>query len=341
MTAAISVGPLRVTHIWSALFDKHVLQIALVALAISWSSPGTCAWGANKEHQGVSGRIQAGGGYVTSTDQLDTDAQKRLDGLSANSDRFDSVIPLVLFDLRYTFTSGRQVYIGTPIGSGGPPALSLGTVLPFNDGSKLDVSFFGQPFEEVWKDPYLVGDKRADTDKATYGGKVALSDVLGTRTKLSYSLAHADVDDDEIGTRFDSLKRDAWLHKAEAEYTIPLGRGFSFVPGMAFSAGDSDGDANSYRGYELKLGLRKFSPGYQLIVFAGLGRKSYDETHPVFGKTREDNNYSAFGVLTFSDLLGKESLFCSLIAGYRHRDSNIGFLDADTFLTGLTIGYTL
>lgn len=318
---------------------EKILQALIIPLAIACSPPGACAGGSKEEPRGFSGRVQAGAGYVTNTDQLKTDADKRLDGLNTNADRFDSVIPLALFDLRYTYSSGRQAYFSTPMESGGPPGLSLGGVLPFKDGSKLDVSVFGKPFVEVWKDPYLTGGRRADTKKTTYGMKFAFSDILGTATKVSYSLAHVDVDDDEIGRRFDTLERDGWVHKAQAGYAIPLGRGMSIVPGFKFSLGDSDGDANSYRGYELKLALRKFSPGYAVNLYAGIGLNDYDRTHPIFDKKREDASYSAFGVLTLSDLLGKKYLFSSLIAGYRHRDSNIGFLDADTFLGGLTVGY--
>jgi hypothetical protein len=113
----------------------------------------------------------------------------------------------------------------------------------------------------------------------------------------------------------------------------------SIVPGFEFSLDDSNGEANSYRGYELKLELRKFAQGYAFNLFAGIGLTDYDRTHPIFDKKREDTTYSAFGVFTLPDLLGMKHLFSSLIAGYRYRDSNIGFLDADTLLGGLTIGY--
>ena len=322
-----------------AATKKNSLRMAIISIAIVFSPPGDCARGSEQESLGFSGRFQAGAGYVTSTDQLKKDADKRLDGLSANADRFDRGIPLVLLDLRYTFASGRQLYFGTPIESGGPPGLSLGAVMPVKDAGKLDISVFAKPFEKVWQDPYLVGGRREDTDKTTYGAKLAYSDILGTPAKVSYSLANEDVDEDAIGERFATLERDGWLHEAQIEYAIPVGRGTSFVPGFEFSLGDLDGDANSYKGYEVKLGLRKFSSGYMFNLYAGIGRNDYDKTHPVFEKNRKDINYSAFAVFTISDLLGRKPLFSSLIAGYGHRDSNIGFLDADTFLGGLTIGY--
>ena len=321
------------------MIDKSILVMAITSMAIAFSPPGTCVSGSKQESRGFSGRFQAGVGYITSTDQLKKNADKRLDGLSANADRFDSVIPLVRLDLRYTFASGRQLYFGTPTGSGGRPGLSLGAVLPVKDGSKLDVSVFRRSFEKVWKDPYLVGDRREDTDKLTNGAKLAFSNILGTPTSVSYSLAYADVDDDEIGESFDTLERDGWLHEAQIGYSIRVGRGLSIVPSFEFSLGDADGDANSYKGYALKMGVRKFSAGYMFNLFAAIGLNDYDETHPIFDKTREDTTYSTFAVFTLPDLLGKKRLFSSLTAGYRHRDSNIGFLDADTFLGGLTIGY--
>ena len=319
---------------------KNFLKIAFTAMAIVLSPPGANAAGPQKAAKGFSGWMQAGIGYSTGTDQLDTDADKRNDGLGSNADRYHDALPMLLFDLRYTFSpSARQLYFSTPRERGGPPALTLGAVLPLADGTKLDMAVFGKPFEEVWKDPYLVDERRADTKKATYGTRFTLSDFLGTPTELSYSLAHADVDDDDIGKRFHSLERDGWLHKARVEYGFTLSRGLSIAPGFEFSLVDLDGNASSYKGYELKLGLRKFTSDYQLHLTAGIGLNDYDSTHPIFEKTREDVTYSAFSIFTLSDLLGKEYLFGSLIAGYQHRDSNIGFLDADTFIGGLTIGY--
>ncbi len=314
-------------------------RMSVLAATLAFSAAGANAREAQEESPGFSARVEAGIGYVTSTDQLDADADKRADGLRSNADRFSNVLPLVLFDLRYTFESGRQLYFGTGREMEGPPGLSVGAVLPFKDVSELDASVFGKPLEEVWMDPYLDGVRRSDTAKATFGAKLEYSDILQTPLEVAYSLAHVDVEDDEIGKRFDALERDGWLHEARVAYGFPLGRGMSIVPSLAFSVGDLDGNANSYKGYEVKVGLRKFSRRYGFSLFGAVGLDDYDRTHPVFDKSRDDVNYSAFGVFTFSDLLGKEALFCNLFAGYKYRDSNIGFLKADTFLGGLTLGY--
>jgi len=310
----------------------------LGAFLFSWS----IAFAAEpaEKSEGFSGRISAGAGYMTSTDQLKTtDENKRIDSLSGDADWYDKFMPLALFNLSYTFAaSGRQVYFGTPPELSGPPGLSLGFVQPFSDGSKLDLSVFTHLFSEVWRDPYLTETGRKESRVYNYGTRLAYDQILGTGFKLSYAFSRVDVNVDDIGDRFNDLERDGCMHNAEVEYDFRLGQSMSLVPGFELSIGDIDGKANAYTGYKFGMGFRKFSKSYQLMLKAAIGWDDYDDTHPVFNKTRNDTNYSVFGMFTRSDLFGKDDLFGTLMAGYRYRDSNIGFLEAQTFLSGAMIG---
>ena len=293
-----------------------------------------------KKSEGFSGRISAGVGYMTSTDQLKTtDENKTIDSLNDDADWYDKILPLALFNLRYTFAeSGRQIYFGTPTELSGPPGLSLGFVQPFSDGSTLDISVFTHLFSEVWRDPYLINTNRNETRKYNYGTRITYDEILGTGLKLSYAFSRVDVNVDDIGDRFNDLERDGYLHSAEVEYAFRLGSTMSLVPGFELSIGDLDGEANASTGYTFGLGFRRFSKANQLMLKASIGWDDYDDTHPVFNKTRNDTRYSAFGMYTRSGLFGKDYLFGNLMAGYRYRDSNIGFLEAQTFLSGVMIG---
>ena len=71
----------------------------------------------------------------------------------------------------------------------------------------------------------------------------------------------------------------------------------------------------------------------------GAGYRDYDDEHPIFDKDRNDTVVKAFGVYTRSNLFGHAPLFCSLLAGFNHRGSNIDFLEADTLMSGLMLGY--
>jgi len=108
---------------------------------------------------------------------------------------------------------------------------------------------------------------------------------------------------------------------------------------MEYLRGDLDGGANSFDGYELNLRLQRFTNSHGVLLFLSVKVEDYDDQHPIFGKSREDYTYSALGILNLPGLFGNEHFFSGLLAGYSYRDSNIGFLNAHTFLGGVTLGY--
>ncbi|MDJ0984149.1 MAG: DUF2860 family protein [Desulfobacterales bacterium] len=319
---------------------RNFKSIPMILFVLLVSSSIAFAAGPAEKAEGFSGRISAGAGYMTSTDQLKTsDENNRIDSLSGDADWYDSFLPLVLFNLQYTFAeSGRQIYFGTPPELSGPPGLSLGFVQPFSDGSRLDISVFARLFSEVWRDPYLTDVNRKETREHNYGTRVAYEKILGSGFNLSYAFSRTDVNVDDIGDRFNDLERDGYAHKAEVEYDFRLGQTITLTPGFELTVADIDGEANAYNGYQFGLGFRKFSKTYQLMLKGSVGWDDYDERHPVFSKTRNDTNYSVFGMFTRSDLFGVDALFATIMAGYRYRDSNIGFLNAQTFLSGAMVG---
>ena len=192
---------------------------------------------------------------------------------------------------------------------------------------------------EVWRDPYLINTSRKETREYNYGIRFAFEEILGSGFNFSYAFSRVDVNVDDIGDRFNDLERDGYIHNAGAEYDFKLGKTMALSPGFELSIGDIDGEANAYTGSQFGLGFRKFSNSYMLMLKATIGWDDYDDKHPVFSKTRNDTNYSVFGMFTRSDLFGQDFLFATLMAGYRYRDSNIGFLNAQTFLSGAMIGF--
>lgn len=285
--------------------------------------------------------IRAGVGYMTSTDQLHVqDGNKRFQDLDGDADWYAKVIPLALFNLRYGFKGrGAAVYAGTPFGSGGPPGLAIGTAQPLPDRGEVDASLWMNPFGDVWEDPYLVGVRRDETSKIEYGIKIAYDGAWGTDLGIRYSYSRVDVDNDDIRERFGTLKRDGEEHELGVEYKLSGPYGVMIVPTAEYSRGDLDGQANSFDGYGLKIALRRLSESYAMNVFLTGSFEDYEESHPIFGKSREDWRFGGFGILTLRNLFGVRGVLWDLIAGYSYRDSNIGFLDAKTFIGGLALGY--
>ncbi len=196
-------------------------------------------------------------------------------------------------------------------------------------------------FSTVWEDPYLVGVDREETGFREYGVRASYGGVLGSAAGVSYKFAQTDVDTDKIGERFKGLRRDGVTHDLGVEYTLEVGRGMAVIPSLGYTRGAMDGDANSFDGWEAGLTFQRFRERYLLQIFLTAGRREYDAEHPIFGRTRGENGYSAMGLLTLPDLFGSPHLFSDVVAGYALRESNIDFFDARTCFGGLTLGYRL
>lgn len=314
-------------------------RFVLVAAVLANTAPA--AVGPPREG-GFSGRVEAGVGYMASTDQLGTSGEnENSGGLSSDADWYDKVLPLVLFDLRYTFQeSGRTLYVKTPLGGEGPPGLALGGTTSLGQRGELDVSLLARPFGEVWKDPYLAEGNREETDELVWGAEVGWSRIAGSGLGVSYVFSRVDVDEDDVGALYGSLKRDGNIHQGRVKYGFDVGRGTVLEPAVTYARGDLEGGANSFDGYGLKLAARRFSRAYGLNLFASLELRDYDKEHPVFGKARQDRSYGLFSSFIWN-FAGKRRLFADFLAGCGYRDSNIDFLDATFFLGGATIGYRL
>lgn len=316
---------------------------------VVWGILATLAWGTAHGQErpakggGLSGHLEAGAAYLTSTDQLGTSGEnERTGGLSDEADRYDRVLPLVLFELKYTYAeSGRAVYLKTPMGDQGPPGIALGGTTPFGEGGELDVSIFAQPFDRVWKDPYREDGEREETSRYTYGLQVDYRHILGSGLGVSYAYSRVRVDDDAIGTRLSVLARDGAIQETRVRYEVSVGRGTSIEPALEYRRGDLAGGANRYHGYGLLLGLRRFSRSYVAMVFLSARWDDYEERHPILGKSREDLSYGAFALFSLPRLFGAEHLFTDLLLGAGRRDSNLAFLDANGFFSGVTLGYRL
>ncbi len=309
--------------------------ISLTALAQEGNMP---------KKNGFSARIEAGGIWINTTDQLFVhDKNEKTDNLNDEADSFSITSPLVMFDLRYRFQdSGTQIYLGTPLKDPGI-ALALGLTQTFIDKSKLDVSIFSGGRsgirDEVWKNPYIAGVDRDETDVEDVGFAIDYDRILDTGLNLYYRYNLVDVDKDVIGTMFRDLKRDGVIHTTGLGYMIALDKSNMIIPGVEYSIGNLDGESNSYNGYRIKLGYKRMKKDYILTAFVSAYKNDYDRRHPIFNKTRDEKGYSATTIFTLLNPFGYEKFFTNFIVGQSNSDSNIDFFDKQTYVSGITIGY--
>lgn len=296
--------------------------------------------GDKHEENGFSARIEAGAIWINTTDQLFVDDKnEKTKNLNDEADSFSITMPLVMFDLRYAFQgSDTKVYLGTPLKESGI-ALTLGLTQTFIDKSKLDISIFSGIMTEVWKNPYIAGGARDETNVEDVGFTIDYDRILDTGLNLYYRYNLVDVDEDVIGTMFNNLKRDGIIHTTGLGYMIDLDKSNIIIPGFEYSKANMDGESNSYIGYKIKLGYKRMKKDYILNAFVSADKKDYDKTHPIFNKTRDETEYSATTIFTLLNPFGYEKFFTNFIVGYSYSDSNIDFFDKRTYVSSVTIGY--
>lgn len=315
---------------------RTLLSVAIVGLC-------TAASAAQSEEaaRAFSGRVEAGAAFISTTDQLFARGERRVDDLADSADRSGTVLPVVLFDLRYrSKASGTEVFLGTPLEKD-TVRLTLGVGHTWEGVGTVELAAIANPWGQVWDDPYRVGEKRNAVWSREYGGQLGWSGIAGTGAEIAYTVLHTDVDHDAAGDRFEVLRRDGWTHRVELGYRVPVLPGLFLTPSVAAVVGDLRGDAEAFRGYEGKLSAMLVRERAVVRLFAGAGHTRYREEHPLFGERRRETTLGGGAMVRVPRLFGVSSLFADVVAGYGVRDSNLGFFDANTAMAAVALGYEL
>lgn len=286
---------------------------------------------------GFSATIALGGIWIHTDSQLVADDHNEDANLNVN-DAFDIYWPLVLLDLKYTTDSGTQFYLGTPMEEA-ELAFKIGAGQELGRMGRMDLYISPGFFGQVWQDPYITSGKREETDKFDWTVGIEWDRIGDTGAKLAYTVKSIDIDNDVIGDRIDTLKRDGNVHTIESEYAVKLGQGLTLSPGLTYSHANMDGAANRYHGYEAKISLKRFSPRYFFLATLSYNRNQYDEMHPIFNKTREETAWGGFALLTWFNPFGLENWFVTVGLGYFRSEANLDFFDATTTISLMTVGY--
>ena len=308
---------------------------------------------------GFSGYIEILGAYISTNSQLNTDSgNKRTDSLDSAGDRTGKFRPFPLGLIRYTFAETRtQLYLGVLPENvvQGQFQIEAGVRQILGNGTGLRASVIPvTPIEpETWEDPFVVGQNRQRTDINSFGVKLAAEHIMGSGLNLKYGWARQTIDDEKSGTflfsqpgsnltpkDLDDLERDAHFHRFSAEYAFPIRPRMILKPALRFTRSDADGDANSFYGLTPQLSLLYFSRQLQASLSASVNMDWYDDTHPVFDKTRRDVKPGIFAILGYKEPFGFNKFRIDWFNAYFRSTSNIDFYQSSTFVTAIGLGYT-
>ena len=286
--------------------------------------------------------IELGVFVIEQANNLNTwSSNKRIENLGSGPHSHSRLLPIVLFDLNLRYGKGNFLYFKTPIVELESSGIALGTEYQLsNDRGALDLSVSFFPFDEVWKNPYLTGVDRQDTDVTRFGINLAWKDILNTGLDVDLRAETIDVQDDEIGELFDTLRRDGNTYAVSVSYTFRPAKSLSLKPELSFRQGDLDGESNSYDGYSASLMLIYAKRRYMLMPRLFYGVRNYKETHPLFDNKRDDDSWGAVLMATYFSPFDLKDYFVRGFLGYATSNSNIAFFDTEGKFAGVTCGYS-
>lgn len=317
----------------------------LIALAVL----STPAMAQLSDSAGISGEISLSAGYTSSTSNFNTDTNATITDNTQKGQSDSSVLALPLGSVAYTFGSqlDKQFYVGTSREdiAVGTLALELGYKQQLANGTVIDASFLPTIMSgETWADPFLEGSARSVTDEKGNAYRLKFSNIANSGFSLDTAYAVKDIENEQSGhsdpnINSDLLRRDATSIYVKGDYKLHLDRATFLVPSLTYIKTDADGDANSLTSWGGELSLFKVINRHQFALTAGYTSKSYDASHPVYNKVREDDEFSLFAAYEYQQFMGWQNWSLISFAGYGQSDSNIDFYDEDQMIFSVGVNY--
>jgi hypothetical protein len=277
--------------------------------------------------------------------------------LEKSGKRVDNFKLLPLGLIAYTFAELRtQLFLGVLPETvvQGQFQVEAGVRHDLLDGTSLRASAIPiTPFEkETWEDPFVVDQNRKETDITSYGFKLSAENIRASGIGLEYKWIRQKIDKEKSGTflisqpgspltpeDLDDLDRDSKSHRFSAEYSLELMPRMSLKPILRYTREDAKGSANSFHAFTTQLSFSYSGDKWQAFVNGIVKREWYDDTHPVYDKTRRDFNLGMFAIIAYKDPFGLEGFRIDWLNGFFMSNSNINFYESTNYLTALGIAY--
>ena len=315
------------------------------------------------KESGFDGFVRLGGGYVwvksnmvAGNDYYDI-GQRKIDSLRDSPDSKSGGIPQFNMNVKYTFAGTRtQLFAGSLLEDvfRFDATTQAGVRQEFSSLGIMGASFvFTTLPTEVWRDPYVVDDRRKKTDRTSRGIRLAWERMFNSNFDLDYTYRNIDINTERSGDALglsgrdkDRLKRKGDAHQLKGAYWFEIGKNQLLSPQLIFDYEDLDGDAMKNYTTDFQLTYVYFGPKFGLALNGLIGYADYDKKNPIYGKTQDDTRYGASALGSWKNPFGwkpfgydKFSLYSQV--GYFVSDSNIDFYDTDIFqaTAGIWVGF--
>jgi len=304
------------------------------------------------EEPGFEFILNVNSGAATGNSQANTDKENEITKDLNNSGKdMGSITLFVLGRLSYTFDNNKtQLFLGNSEEDVvlGDFKAELGVSHEFSNGTVLTAAYIPFLFtSEAWHDPFLTNQKRTTTDVESQGARLRFDNLFSTPLSAEYTWAESSLENELSGQQQNLttqqqllLQRDVKFHQLSVEYTQSLTQRFAIQPSVTVTRGDSEGGAMAFDQGQIQTALvSQFTERSQLVTTVYAGSAIFDESHPIFNKTREDKQYGAFAFYSYAQPFNwKNSTFTAMFA-YGQNNSNIDFYDGEVIAATVGMAY--
>jgi len=194
------------------------------------------------------------------------------------------------------------------------------------------------PGTEVWADPYLLDQKRKDTESRSTGGRVTWDRIFGSNFEFKATAREREIDDENSGadpslglTKAERklLDREGDITRFELGYKFVLGDGNHIVrPSASYIDRDLDGDAMAQDGYELALSYAYLSSDLRWVNNVLYQSLDGDKVNPIFNEVNDEDVIAVASQMFFPGLFGFKKWEPNISAIWAEGDSDIDFNDS-------------
>ena len=277
--------------------------------------------------------------------------ENKIDNLSDSPDsREGGAIPAANFELSYTFGSTRtQLHIGNLLENYLSMEMNtlVGVRQDIGNAGNMGASFQATSIDtQVWRDPYLTGSKRQDTDRSSKGFTVYWQQIMRSGLELKYATSEVDIDKERSGESLaltpgqrKLLDRNGDVDTYTMSYEFgAVGDRHVVTPALAYVDMDLDGQAMANDGIRGSVNyIFTQNEQWRYVFNVSYGDFDYKETNPIYAEEDSAERYGVSGTVFYSEPFGWKHWFFNATAGWYEEDHDIDFYDTEVgvFVLGM------
>ena len=264
--------------------------------------------------------------------------EDRIDSLGNDAGSEDIAFPALQFEVNYTLADTQtQFYIRN---QPSPYVLvdleALGGIRQQVTGIGIvDIALSATTVPtDVWKDPYLTGANRGDTERTTAGLHMAWRNIMDTALSFEFSSKEVEIDDEESGASLELgvtdqrlLERTGEVYRFHLGYEWQLNAHHQLMPGISYLDYDLDGGAMAEEGVALQVGYQYHRDRWRLLGQLQYRALEADEDNPIYGDSADREVVAAAFSVFYARPFGLKDWIANARVSWYDSDNDIDFYD--------------